>query len=140
MAQNRAAFRDMLGGAHDLADRPEVGSWLARGYFAWGNTRGFLPLVEDLTGKALSADAWVRELEEDLESVVAQEKMDYDAAIAGGGARFKSGDPAVEAALRMRVRLVHGPQVIADSAVDGGLGGACAKFAAWVRETYFEGK
>jgi hypothetical protein len=134
--QNRRAFRQMLG-AHDLADRPEVGAWLARGYFVWGNTRGFLPLVEDLTGSPLSADAWVQELEADVEEVVAQEKKDYDAAIAAGGAKFKTGDAAVEEALKMRVRLVHGAEVISDSAVDGGLGGACGKFAAWVRETYF---
>lgn len=133
--QNRAAFRRMLG-AHDLADRPEVGAWLTDGYFRAGNTRGFLPLVEELTGAPLSADAWVADLETDLDEAVAQAKQDYDAAVTPGP-RFKSGDPAVEEALRMRVVLSHGDATIADSAVDGGLGGACEKFRAWVNAKYF---
>lgn len=136
MHQNRAAFRKMLG-VHDLADRPEVGAWLADGYFQWGNTRGFLPLVERLTGSPLSADAWVAELDTDVEEAVARQKEDYDNALAAGGAKFKTGDPRVEEALRMRVVLAHGAETIADSAVDGGLGGACNKFSKWVRAKYF---
>lgn len=34
---------------------------------------------------------------------------------------------------------VDGDDVIADSRTDGGVGGACAKFKAWVRERYFQG-
>jgi hypothetical protein len=139
VAQNRAAFRRMLG-AHDLADRPEVGAWLARAYFAAGNTRGFLPLVEELTGEPLSADAWVADLDTDVDAAVAQAKADYEAALAAGP-RFKSlSDPEVERALRMRVVLSHGDATVADSAVDGGLGGACDKFRRWVRKEYFEDK
>jgi hypothetical protein len=40
----------------------------------------------------------------------------------------------------MRVRLVHGDEVISDSDTDGGFQGACAKFKAWVRQQYFAGK
>jgi hypothetical protein len=133
--QNRAAFRRMLG-THDLADRPEVGAWLTQGYFLAGNTRGFLPLVEELTGSPLSADAWVSDLETGIDAAVAQAKKDYDVAIAAGP-RFKPGDAAVEQALAMRVVLSDGDVTIADSAVDGGLGGACDKFKAWVRAKFF---
>lgn len=123
-------------GTHDLADRPEVGAWLTAGYFRAGNTRGFLPLVEELTGSPLSADAWVADLETDIDAAVAQAKKDYEAAVAAGP-RFKTGDPAVEAALQMRVVLSDGDVTIADSAVDGGFGGACDKFRAWVRAKFF---
>lgn len=37
----------------------------------------------------------------------------------------------------MRVRLVDGDVLIADSDTDGGFQGACAKFKAWVRAKYF---
>lgn len=40
----------------------------------------------------------------------------------------------------MAVRLVDGDEVIADSSADGGLQAACAKFKAWVRARFFEGK
>jgi len=40
----------------------------------------------------------------------------------------------------MRVILVHGDAVIADSSTDGGLLAACRKFKAWVRATFFGGK
>lgn len=135
--QNWKFFRAALG-THDLADRPEIGAWLTRGYFHAGNTRPFLPLVEELTGSPLSADAWVAELEASVEEVVEREKRDYEAALAAGGARYKSGDKAVEEALgNMRVILAHGAETIADSAADGGLKAATDKFAAWVRKQYF---
>jgi hypothetical protein len=37
----------------------------------------------------------------------------------------------------MRVRLVDGDELIADSDADGGFQGACAKFKDWVRAKYF---
>ena len=38
----------------------------------------------------------------------------------------------------MRVQLVHGDEVIADSEKAGGLAAACATFKGWVRKEYFE--
>ena len=38
----------------------------------------------------------------------------------------------------MRVQLVHGDEVIADSEQAGGLAAACATFKAWVRAHYFQ--
>jgi len=38
----------------------------------------------------------------------------------------------------MRVRLVHGDELISDSADAGGLAGACQKFKEWVGATYFQ--
>lgn len=133
--QNRAAFRRLLG-THDLTDRPEVGALLSGGYWKAGNTVPFLTLVERVTAAPLTADAWVAELEAPVEEVVAQQKADYDAALPKG-ARYATGDPAVERKLDVRVEMVHGPLVLGDSQADGGLGPAMAKFAKFVRDTYF---
>lgn len=40
--------------------------------------------------------------------------------------------------LGMRVQLVHGDEVIADSSTAGGLAAACATFKSWVRQEYFK--
>lgn len=48
--------------------------------------------------------------------------------------RFK---PGSEVDIGMRVRLVDGDELIADSDADGGFVGACAKFKDWVRAKYF---
>jgi hypothetical protein len=50
--------------------------------------------------------------------------------------RFKPGD---EVDIGMRVRLVDGDELIADSESDGGFQGACAKFKAWVRARFGTG-
>jgi len=133
--QNRKAMRLMLG-THDLADRPEVGALLATGYWHDGNTVPFLDMVQRLTGAPLTAEAWVEELETPLATVLAREKADYVEA-AKKGAKFAPGDPAVERKLDARVSMTHGAKTIADSATDGGLGAATAKFARFVRATYF---
>ncbi len=132
--QNRAALRKMLG-VHDLADRPEMGALLDGGYWKHGNTVPLLTLVQRVTGHPLSADAWVAELEADVEEVVEREKADYVAAVKVGP-KFKPGDKRVEELLDVRVELVHGALTISDSA-EGGLGPANAKFAKFVRDTYF---
>ena len=38
--------------------------------------------------------------------------------------------------LGMRVRLVHGDEVISDSEADGGLVAACSTFKEWVHKKY----
>lgn len=48
--------------------------------------------------------------------------------------RFKQGS---EIDIGMRVRLVHGDDLISDSETDGGFQQACSKFKAWVRQQYF---
>jgi hypothetical protein len=50
--------------------------------------------------------------------------------------RFK---PSEEVEIGMRIRLVHGDELIADSGADGGsIQEACAQFKEWVRKHYFE--
>ena len=83
-----------------------------------------------MTGADLSADAWVAELNRPLEAVLAEEKAAYEAGLAAGP-RVPAGAPVD---LGMRVQLVHGDELIADSATDGGLVGADAKFKTWLAE------
>jgi hypothetical protein len=134
--QNRAAFRRLLN-THDLTDRPEVGALLATGYWHDGNTVPFLKMVERVTGAPLSADAWVEELETPIEEILKLEKADYLAGLKAG-AKFATGDPAVEKKLDVRVEMVHGALTIGDSQEDGGLGPAMVKFAKFVRDKYFQ--
>lgn len=106
-------------------------------YWAPGNGAPYLDLVRGLTGTPLSGDAWVARLQAPLESVIASEKADYDAAVAAGPLL----SPGSGADLDMRVVLAHGAEVIADSGPPGGgaqgLAAATRAFKAWVREKYF---
>lgn len=66
---------------------------------------------------------------------LAEEKKDYDEAVAKGPAIPVGGS----ADLGMRVVLVHGDEVIGDSEADGGLAAACDKFKKWVYKEYYGG-
>ena len=122
-----------------IVDNPAVGPTLTDAYWRPGNSEPFLGLVERCTGAPLSGDAWVRELERDVDALLADERAAYDAAAArddtaaAGDAR---GIGAGEIDLDMRVRIVDGDEVIADTAADGGFLGTCAKFEAYVRERF----
>jgi hypothetical protein len=86
--------------------------------------------VENLTGKPLSHDAWVKELGEDVEDVVKSEREAYEKAIAEGAA---GGDVDLD----MRMLFVHGDEVIADSAENNqGFLKACGQFKNWIHEKW----
>ncbi|KAF8067346.1 pam-b [Scenedesmus sp. PABB004] len=121
--QTRAHF---LGKYGAIVDNPQVGADLAACYWRPGNGAAFLDLVAGLTGRPLGSAAWVARLQMPIEELLAKEREDYDAAVKAGP-RFK---PGSEADINMRVRLVDGDEVIADSA-DGGLLAATAAFKAW---------
>lgn len=80
-----------------------------------------------IIGQPLSGDAWVKVLEEDVESVLVSEKAAYLDGISKGP-KITPGSPVD---LDMRVLLVHGDDVIADSN-DGGLTNACAVYKQWL--------
>ena len=82
----------------------------------------------------MGSDAWVAELEEDLEAKVAREKADYEAAVAAGPA-VPADAPEVAAALDMQMVLVHGDTLIATSERDG-WEGSLAKFKTFIAETF----
>jgi hypothetical protein len=64
--QTRAFFLKKFG---RIVDNAEVGPMLTSAYWKAGNSEMFLDLVKNLTGAPLTGDAWVKELEEDLEEV-----------------------------------------------------------------------
>ena len=53
-----------------IVDNKAVGSDLAQSYWKPGNSEMFLDVVEKLTGKPLSADAWVAELNQPVSDKV----------------------------------------------------------------------
>uniref|UniRef100_A0A383VIQ1 Uncharacterized protein n=1 Tax=Tetradesmus obliquus TaxID=3088 RepID=A0A383VIQ1_TETOB len=131
--QTRDHFIEKYG---HIVDNPQVGKDLTSVYWQPGNGSMFLDLVQQLTAKPLLADAWVAKLQLPTQQLLAKQQQDYEAAVKAGP-KFKTGS---EIDIGMRVRLVHGDEVISDSETDGGFQGACAKFKAWVRQQYFAGK
>ena len=113
-----------------IVDNPNVGPTLAEKMWAPGNSRPFLNLVEELTGAPLSGTAWVSELGTPLEQLIAEERCAYDAAAA------TSPPSNVSVDLDMRVRLVDGDDVIADSAEEGSFVATCRKFESYIQDRY----
>ena len=82
-----------------------------------------------LPGAPLTGDAWVNELKEDVEELLVAEKKAYDAARGECEADGATGKRArQEVDLGMRIKLVDGDVVIADTAADGGFLATCQKF------------
>eukprot|EP00292_Cryptomonas_paramecium_P033769 CAMPEP_0113690894 /NCGR_PEP_ID=MMETSP0038_2-20120614/18078_1 /TAXON_ID=2898 /ORGANISM="Cryptomonas paramecium" /LENGTH=663 /DNA_ID=CAMNT_0000612337 /DNA_START=93 /DNA_END=2080 /DNA_ORIENTATION=- /assembly_acc=CAM_ASM_000170 len=98
-----------------IVDNPAVGPALTEAYWKWGNSEIFLDLVHKFTGTPLTGDAWVRTLGVDLAAHIAQEKEDYDKAVALPAPSSRPGDVDLD----MRVRFVDGDAVIGDTAATG---------------------
>mmetsp|Transcript_29217 Transcript_29217/g.72262 ORF Transcript_29217/g.72262 Transcript_29217/m.72262 type:complete len:624 (-) Transcript_29217:202-2073(-) len=125
--QTRAHFHAKYG---DIVDNPAIGPELLQNYWLQGSgDPGFLKMVDDLTGKPLSHDAWVAELAKETEDMVRDEKVEYAKAVATAMA-------AGEIDLGMHAVFVHGDEVIADSALENGYVAACAKFKTWVNTNW----
>ena len=123
--QTRAFFKTKYG---YIVDNPEVGPTITKAYWEFGNSRPFLELVHDFTGKPLSADDWVGALKESVDDKVAREKKEYDDALATTGA---SSNDNID--LNMKVKFVDGDVVIADSSnLEGGILHACKDFEAFI--------
>ena len=125
--QTRAFFLERDG---FIVDNPKVGPTLTKAYWECGNSRPFLEIVRELTGKDLTADAWIAVLNEEVEAKVARERQEYDEALAKGPAQMSA---SLDEILQMKVRFVDGDEVIADSTTaDGGILGACQAFERFV--------
>lgn len=113
-----------------IVDNPKVGPTLEAEYWRAGSGKpGFLGLVNNLTGKPLSHDAWVKELGEDVEELVKSECEAYEKSLA-------EATSTSDVDLDMRMLFVHGDEVIADSAENGGFLPACAKFKSWIHDKW----
>jgi hypothetical protein len=124
--QTREYFLEKYG---YIVDNPEVGPTLTKYYWECGNSKSFLHLVAELTGKELSGEAWVNHLKENVEEKVKRSKQEYDDKIADQDQTVGSDN---EVDLNMTVRFVDGDELIADSYVEGGVIKACQKFEAFV--------
>ncbi len=113
-----------------LVDNPKIGPTLRDAYWRPGNSEPFLGLVERLTGKPLSGDAWVAMLEQDVEALLVEERAAYDAA-----AKAKAKAAACTSVdLDMRIKIVDGDAVIADTEAQAGdFLATCAQFEEFVR-------
>ena len=100
-------------------------------YWRPGNSEPFLGLVERLTGKPLTGDPWVAVLRQDVEALLREEKAAYEAAEKAESAA------APEINLDMRIKIVDGDAVIADTAEEGGFLATCSKFERYVRQRFF---
>eukprot|EP00546_Thalassionema_frauenfeldii_P020522 CAMPEP_0178903644 /NCGR_PEP_ID=MMETSP0786-20121207/5267_1 /TAXON_ID=186022 /ORGANISM="Thalassionema frauenfeldii, Strain CCMP 1798" /LENGTH=629 /DNA_ID=CAMNT_0020575029 /DNA_START=38 /DNA_END=1927 /DNA_ORIENTATION=+ len=122
--QTREYFKNTDG---YIVDNPNIGPTLTKHYWNCGNSKPFLDIVKDLTGKELSGTAWVNELMTDVEDLVKSERKEYDEMLQ----KKKTEQQQEELDLQMTVRFVDGDELIADSK-DLGLMGACQKFESFV--------
>lgn len=111
-----------------IVDNPKVGPTLTSAYWECGNSRPFLEIVKELTGRELSGDSWVSVLKETVDDKIKREKKEYDAAVAESGKQ----DECADVDLDMVVRFVDGDTLISDSSKAGGLLGACKEFESFV--------
>jgi hypothetical protein len=124
--QTREFFKERDG---YIVDNPKVGPTLTSAYWECGNSRPFLEIVKELTGKELSGDSWISALKETVDDKINNEKKEYDAAIAESGKEEQCGDVDLD----MVARFVDGDTLISDSSkVKGGLLGACKEFENFV--------
>jgi hypothetical protein len=121
--QTRDFFKERDG---YLVDNPKVGPTITKGYWECGNSRPFLEIVKELTGKELTGTSWIAELKEGVEEKVTREKLEYDESLA-------KATSTLPVDLDMTVKFVDGDEVIADSSkVSGGILAACKEFEAFV--------
>ena len=71
-------------------------------------------------------------LRQDVDELLAEEKLAYDAMVRACAAA----PPSDSIELDMRIKIIDGDTVIADTAQDGGFLGTCAKFEAYVRARF----
>jgi len=126
--QTREFFKQRDG---HIVDNPKVGPTLTKAYWECGNSRPFLELVQELTGKELSGKAWIDALTTNVEDLVTSEKKEYEEMFQKCAEEKQDDDDDLDDVLQMTVRFVDGDEVIADSK-DSGLYGACRKFETFV--------
>lgn len=125
MHQTRAFFKKRDG---FIVDNPKVGPTLTKSYWECGNSRPFLELVKELTGKELSGDDWTDALKESVDDKIKSEKKEYDEAISQGSTQSSDLD------LDMTIRFVDGDTLISDSSkAKDGLLGSCKEFEEFVK-------
>jgi hypothetical protein len=135
--QTRRFFKERDG---FIVCNPKVGPTLTDAYWKCGNSKPFLDIVKDLTGKELTGDAWVDALQETTEEKINRERQEYAEALAKVDSRKRklvdeNTPEALDATLNMTIKFVDGDTLIADSSqIAGGIIGACQAFEKFVAE------
>jgi hypothetical protein len=104
VAQTREHFFQAYG---HIVDNPRIGEEMARGYWAPGNSRGFLDLVQAVTGRPFSADSIVHEISLPADDAVQRAKERVERM---RGVPEQRG----EVDLDVRLRVIHGVEVVAE--------------------------
>jgi len=120
--QTREHFRAKHG---RIVDNPDIGAALGRTYWEPGNSRGFLELVEELTGQPLSAEALVAEVSRDVEEAKERTRE----TVRRAEKMVPSPDPPD---LDIRLRVIHGAETVVEETTDPLQ--AAAAFRTWLRE------
>lgn len=128
--QTRQFFLNKHG---SLTDNPNIGPELAEVMWKPGNSEAFLDLVDRLTGNPLSSDAWVAALRQPLDELLIEEKEAYQEACDGHGSSTGDDD---DVNLDMRIRLVDGDTVLADTDQEGSFLATCKKFEDYVVDRF----
>jgi len=128
--QTRQFFLNKHG---SLTDNPNIGPELAEVMWKPGNSEAFLDLVDRLTGKPLSSDAWVAVLRQPLDELLIEEKEAYQEVCSEDGSSTGDDD---DVNLDMRIRLVDGDTVLADTDKEGSFLATCKRFENYVIERY----
>lgn len=115
-----------------LTDNPQIGPSLTKSYWQPGNSEPFLSLVENLTGAPLTGEAWVNELKQSVEEVLKEENVKYDSK----RAECLADNSGKEIDLDMRIRIVDGDDVLADTADEGSFLAACKVFEGYVQKRF----
>ena len=115
-----------------ISDNPKVGPTVTEAYWKPGNSEPFLSLVDNLTGAPLTGQAWVKELKQSVDDVMKEEKVKYDAKRAECADDSSSEDIDLD----MRIRIVDGDVVLADTATEGSFLAACKVFEEYVQKRF----
>jgi hypothetical protein len=121
VATTRAHLRARHG---HLLDNPAVGRDLAEVYWRPGNSRPFLELVREMTGRPFSADALVREVSRPVEAAVQSARE-----LAEASERIPRAEGAVD--LDLRLRIIHGRETVVEETRDAPA--AARQFRSWIQ-------
>jgi hypothetical protein len=125
VAQTRAHFLREFG---YLTDNPAIGPALSAHYWEPGNSVDHNSMLRGLTGEGFSA----RHLAEECNDSVGEACARAEERMRSAANRPPGDRPS--ASLDAHIRIVHGAEVLADSAA--GEEAMCDRFEAWVRANY----
>jgi len=125
-----------------LTDNPAIGPELTKSYWQCGNSELFLDIVQKLTGKPLTSDAWVEDLNESVADRLKKEKKLYedmrDISTKGADGMSKlERNEDIDKVLNMRLICSDGDVKLSDSDETKSIVNAAGQFEEYVLKRYF---